>query len=33
MSLLDFPFPSFVHKEGDQALVDTSQILKETFRE
>ncbi len=24
---------TFGHKEGDQALVDTSQILKETFRE
>jgi diguanylate cyclase (GGDEF)-like protein len=24
---------TFGHKEGDQALVDTSEILKETFRE
>ena len=24
---------TFGHKEGDQALMDTSQILKETFRE
>ena len=24
---------TFGHKEGDQALVDTSQILRETFRE
>ena len=31
--LFEVPFPSFGHKEGDQALVDTSQILKKTFRE
>ena len=24
---------TFGHKEGDQALMDTSQILKKTFRE